>query len=428
MELSSAEDFLAARRRGSGPIVRTAVALLLLAIWAGLVAPVLPLVGRGGDAASLAVAGRLVAEDRSELLYARAPDRLAVDHPAWRGEAAEMGYSWRLYPYLYPPLVAYAAAPVSSWAELPLIRAGMLALTLCAAALSVLIAARCWSPDLLIPGWVIGVAAAAALSWPFMSQLIALNLQPLVMLAILGAIAGAQAGRPALAGTALALAAAVKVTPAALVLYWLASRRYAEAAWFFIAGAGLAALGLTLAGTPLHLDWIAGMRELGRSIVPAAPNRSVAALLYGAVYGLEPAADGLPLYPLPAWIAMACAGFGVAGLGLCLWGARRSRHRPAADAAGQVALVLVTILATPLAWSHYYLILVPAAMVWTGLVGLTSRSVAALAMLAILISEPVARAAGAVAEPAIPAGFEPLAALILLTLLLGARRRYFRTP
>jgi hypothetical protein len=173
---------------------------------------------------------------------------------------------------------------------------------------------------------------------------------------------------------------------------------------------------------------IASVRELGQSIVPAAPNRSVAALLYGAAYGLEPSVEGLPLRPLPAWIAMACAGFGVAGLGLCLWGARRSRHRPAADAAGQIALVLVTILATPLAWSHYYLILVPAAMVWTGLVGLTSRSVAALAMLAILISEPVARAAGAVAEPAIPAGFEPLAALILLTLLLGARRRYFRTP
>jgi hypothetical protein len=425
MQLTSAEEFLAARRRGSGPLVRTTVALLLIAIWVGLVAPVLPLIGRGGDAASLAIAGRLIAEDRPETLFARSPDRLSVENPAWEAEAREMGYSWRLYPYLYPPLIAFAATP-ASLAELPLIRASMLALTLCAAALSVLIAARCWSPELLIPGWMIGTIAGAALSWPFMSQLIALNLQPLVMLAILGAIAAAQAGRAALAGTALALATAVKIAPAALVLYWLATRRYAEAAWFLIASAGLLALGLILAGMPLHLDWIAGMRELGQSIVPAAPNRSLAALLYGAAYGLEPSGEGLPLRPLPAWIAAACACVGIVGSALCLWGARRSRHRPAADAAGQIALILVTILATPLAWSHYFLILVPAAMVWTGLVGLTSRSVAVVALLAILISEPVTRAAAAAAEPAIPAAFEPVAGLVLLALLLRARRRYFR--
>jgi alpha-1,2-mannosyltransferase len=425
MDVTSAEEFLAARRRGSGPLVRTTVALLLIAIWVGLVAPVLPLIGRGGDAASLAIAGRLIAEDRPEALFARSPDRLSVEDPAWEAEAREMGYSWRLYPYLYPPLIAFAATP-ASLAELPLIRASMLALTLCAAALSVLIAARCWSPELLIPGWMIGAIAGAALSWPFMSQLIALNLQPLVMLAILAAIAAAQAGRAALAGTALALATAVKVTPAALVLYWLATRRYAEAAWFVIASAGLLALGLILAGMPLHLDWIAGMRELGQSIVPPAPNRSLAALLYGAAYGLEPSGEGLPLRPLPAWIAAVCACVGIVGSAFCLWGARRSRHRPAADAAGQIALILVTILATPLAWSHYFLILVPAAMVWTGLVGLTSRSVAVVALLAILISEPVARAAAAAAEPAIPAAFEPIAALVLLALLLRARRRYFR--
>jgi hypothetical protein len=38
----------------------------------------------------------------------------------------------------------------------------------------------------------------------------------------------------------------------------------------------------------------------------------------------------------------------------------------------------------------------------------------------------VARAAAAAAEPAIPAAFEPVAGLVLLALLLRARRRYFR--
>ena len=430
MDVSSAEqEFLAARRRGSGPLVRSTVALLLFVIWAGLIAPALPLLGRGGDAASLAVAGRLIAEERPDLLYSRLPDRLAVDDPAWQAEARKMGYSWRLYPYLYPPLIAYAAAPASG-ADLPLIRAAMLALTTCAVAMSVLISARCWAPELLIPGWLIGVIAGAALSWPFISQLIALNLQPLVMLAILAAIAAAQAGRPALAGSALALAAAVKVTPAVLVLYWLVTRRHAEAIWFFIAGAGLVALGLVLAGAPLHLDWVRSMQELGQSIVPTEQNRSIAALLYGMAYGLEPSAEGLPLRPLPAWLQAACALAGLAGVALCLWGAPRSRHRPAADAAGQIALILVTVLATPLAWSHYFLILVPAAMVWTGLVGLTSRSVSVIALIAILISEPVTRVASAAAEwgwPAVLAGFEPLAALMLLVLLLRARRRYFRS-
>ena len=83
MQVTSAEEFLAARRRGSGPLVRTTVALLLIAIWVGLVAPVLPLIGRGGDAASLAIAGRLIAENRPESLFARSPDRLSVEDPAW---------------------------------------------------------------------------------------------------------------------------------------------------------------------------------------------------------------------------------------------------------------------------------------------------------------------------------------------------------
>jgi hypothetical protein len=429
VEIQGTEALLARRNRPrltAGGLLRAAI-VVGLALWCAFALPLLLQVGKGGDAVSLAVAGRLVAEGETGALYAQDQDRLAVGDPAWTAEAAELGYEGRIYPYLYPPLIAWLAAPL---AELGLMQAKLVLLGLTCASLvsALIIAVRSWAPDLLRSGGTLGLAVAALLSWPLATQVMSINLQPVVILAIVIAVAAAQSGRSALAGVALAVAAAVKLTPAILVLYWIATRRFACAAWFLGAGAVLLAVALAVAGAELHLEWLARMQELAGAIVPTKQNRSLAGLLYGIAYGLEGTEAGLPLQPLPGWIKVASAALGVAGAAWCLLDASKARRRPAADAAGQLALVLVATMAAPLAWDHYFLILAVAGVVWFRLSGANLTARWLMAVLAVAVSQPVAIAAAVAApqewQPWLT-GFEAFAALALIALLLTARRRYF---
>ncbi len=423
MQEAAGAAIVVGRRRGSVAALRRLTVPLILLLWCVLSASYAPLLWRGGDAASLAIAGRLIAEGHADALYTQTPDMLAVDDPAWIAAAATLGYDWRLYPYLYPPFLAVLAAPATGL-QFVLFKAVLLTLTLAALAGAILLSARSWAPSLLAPPPLLALLAAISVSWPMATQLVALNLQPLVLLAIVIAIGAAQSDRPVLAGIALALAAAVKLTPAVLVLYWLVTRRFACAAWYLIASAALLFLGLALAGAPLHLAWIDRMQELAQGIVPTAHNRSLAGLLYGIVHGLEPGSAGLPIRPMPSWLDSALIVTVLSGAMFCLIGAQRSRRHSAADAAGQTALLLVAMLGTPLAWSHYFLVLAVAAVVWIGLVGVTSRSVAVLVGVAIVLSQPVALAWAESVGP----GLEPLMAVLFVVLLLDARRRYCQAP
>ncbi|HEX6103757.1 MAG TPA: glycosyltransferase family 87 protein [Alphaproteobacteria bacterium] len=413
-------------RLTAGGLLRAAI-VVGLALWCAFALPLLLQVGKGGDAVSLAIAGRLVAGGETTALYAQDEARLAVGDSAWTVEADELGYAGRIYPYLYPPLIAWLAAPLDM---LGLMQAKLvlLGLTCASLAFALLIAVRSWAPDLLRSGGTLGLAVAVLLSWPLATHVMSINLQPVVILAIVIAVAAAQGGRSALAGVALAVAAAIKLTPAILILYWIATRRFACVAWFLGASAALLALGVAVAGVDLHLEWLQRMQELAGAIIPTKQNRSLAGLFYGIAYGLEGTEAGLPLHPLPGWIKAASAVLAVAGAAWCLLDSSKARRRPAADAAGQIALILVAMMAAPLAWDHYFLILAVAGVIWFRLSGANLPPRALMILMAVSVSQPVAVAAAVAApeswQPWVT-GFESFAALALIALLLTARRRYF---
>jgi alpha-1,2-mannosyltransferase len=397
-----------------------------LALWCALAVSLFMQVGKGGGAASLAIAGRLVAEQQAEALYAQADGAFAVHDPAWAARAAELGYDDRIHPFLHPPLLAYLAVPLG---ELRLYEAKltMLALTFAALALAMLVAVRSWAPDLTRSGGTLALAAAVLLSWPLAAQVMSLGLQPLALLAVVLAIAAAQSGRSPIAGAALAVAATVKLTPAILILYWIATRRFAAVAWFLGASATLLAAGIYVAGADLHLQWLARLQELAGAILPTPQNRSLAGLLYGFAHGPGGVA-GFALHPLPGWIEASMILTGLAGAAWCLLDASKARRRPAADAAGQLALLLVAVMAAPLAWADSFLILAIAGVIWLRLSGATVPARGLMMLIAIAVSQPLA-ILGALCAPdgsqAWLTGFEPFAGLALVALLLRARRRYF---
>jgi alpha-1,2-mannosyltransferase len=405
-----------------------AAMVLGLVLWCALAVPLLMQAGKGGGAVSLTIAGRLVAAEQAHALFALDEGVLAVSDRAWSAQAAQLGHDGPIQPYLHAPLIAWLAVPLALLDAMQA-KLALLALGFAATALTLLVAARSWAPDLTRPGGALALAAGVLLSWPLAAEVMDLTLEPIALLAAVIAIAAAQSGRSAIAGPALAAAAALTLTPAILVLYWIATRRFACVLWFLGASAALLAVGLCVAGPEAHLQWLARMQELAGVIVPSPYNGSLAGLLFGATYeGPRVTESGVALQTLPGWIGAVTLASGVVGAAWCLLDASKARRRPAADAAGQVALLLVALMTAPAAWAHSFLILAVAGVIWLRLSGATLPAVGLMILIAVAISQPIAIATAlAISEGwrAWLTGSASFAALAMIALLLTARRRYF---
>jgi alpha-1,2-mannosyltransferase len=150
-------------------------------------------------------------------------------------------------------------------------------------------------------------------------------------------------------GALTGLAAAVKLTPAAFVLFFLLRRDYKAAATAAVSFAAATAAGLALAGRDSVRYWTGIVFQTGRIGDPAhAANQCLQAVLARA--GLDP-------HTLPgtaAWLALSALVLVVACLGM--------RH---ALAASQDTLALslnafAALLISPMSWSHHWVWCVPA--------------------------------------------------------------------
>jgi hypothetical protein len=378
---------------------------------------------RGSDLVPLIIAARLAWRGLDTALYARSAESLRVDDPAWLEEAAAIGYDGLLYPFMYPPLVAHALAPLAPL-DFTTLRAVAAVLEVAALAAAIGLAAWQWNRDWLRPWPLFLIFLGLALSVPVYTGSAAMNVQPLVVLIAVVAMVASQRDRPALAGIALALAALVKITPAALVLYWLASKRHAAAAWFAGAFAGLMATGVAVAGVDAHLRFFESLVALTRSFVPIPWNQGLPVLLYS--FGAElVGVETMRLVAVPQWISLANAVAAIGALGAVVFGARRHRDTPVADAAGMAAALLIVTMTSTVAWSHYYAFLAIPVLIWGGIVRSGSVRCALPVVAAVLVSVPFMLAGRWLAEIT-GARFlfasELAAAALLLAGLLGARR------
>ena len=149
-------------------------------------------------------------------------------------------------------------------------------------------------------------------------------------------------------GALTGLAAALKLTPAAFVLFFVLRRDYRAAAWAGVSFAAVTAAGFVLAGPDSARYWTAIVFQTGRPGSPAtATNQCLQAVLARA--GLDP-------HTLPgaaAWLLLSA---------LVLVAAWRGMRY--ALAAGQVCLALslnafAALLISPVSWSHHWVWCVP---------------------------------------------------------------------
>ena len=244
-------------------------------------------------------------------------------------------------PFTYPPIAAVVLAPL---ALLPMTAAGTVltvgSIALAAVVLGVFL--RRLAGPAVEPVWAAGWLLPPALLLEPVRTTLAYGQVNIVLMALVTLdclTAEPRWPRGALTG----LAAAVKLTPLAFVLFFLLRRDYRAAATAAGTFAAATAAGFALAGPDSARYWTAAVFQTGRIGGPAtATNQSIQAVLARA--GLDP-------HTLPgaaAWLALSALVVMVACRGI--------RY---ALAASQDCLALslnafAALLISPVSWSHHW--------------------------------------------------------------------------
>jgi alpha-1,2-mannosyltransferase len=249
-------------------------------------------------------------------------------------------------PFSYPPVAAVLLSPLSL---LPMAVAGTL-LTLLSAGLTAVVLrvflAAAWPPA----GRGKGAAAWRAVGWLLPAALV---LEPVrntinygqvnvLLMALVAAdclVPGGRWPRGALVG----LAAAVKLTPAAFVLFFLLRRDYRAARTAALSFCVAAAAGFALAWQDSVRYWTSVVFQSGRPGNPAyTANQSIEAVLARAGLATHSPAG------LVAWLAASA----VVVLLACL-GMRHALDR-SRDAWALSLNALAGLLVSPISWSHHW--------------------------------------------------------------------------
>jgi alpha-1,2-mannosyltransferase len=249
-------------------------------------------------------------------------------------------------PFTYPPIAAVVLAPL---ALLPMTAAGAVltvgSVVLAAVVLGVFLrrlagraAGSLWAAGWLLPPALLLEPVRSTLAYGQIN----IVLMALVTLDCL--TAGPRWPRGALTG----LAAALKLTPAAFVLFFLLRRDYRAAATAAVSFAAVTAAGFVLAGPDSVRYWTAIVFQTGRiGGSAAATNQSIQAVLARA--GLDP-------HTLPgaaAWLMLSA---------VVVVAAYRGMRYALAASQDCLALSLnafAALLISPVSWSHHWVWCVP---------------------------------------------------------------------
>lgn len=333
--------------------------------------------------------------------------------PAW--EAAHPGED--LYPYLYPPLWAALAAPVTAHLPFETLAGVMRVLNALMLAGTLGLAWRVTGARLPFP--VFAMLGALILSQTFAGSLALMENQPQIAVSflVLLALDRLKAGAATAAGAALALAAALKVYPVLFALLWLATGERRATAAFALAGAALAALSVGLAGWALHETFLATLASIANTV-----------LLTPVSYGLTPAvaqiaARGAFVYQEAAhggWLVMALPPVANAlarALLLAVLAALALAMRRAAPAdrwalLWPAALLAVSLLG-PLSWAYHYIPALACAPVLLDRLGARAGGVA----LALVVLPLSTLGAGLALDAGLPAEHLQIAGTLALSAL-----------
>lgn len=256
-------------------------------------------------------------------------------------------------PFTYPPFAAIALAPLSM---LPMAAAALLTVvSVASAAVALRVVLRGLAGRGGGTWWTVAWLLPPALALEPLRATLSFGQVNLLLLALVAADCLARDPRwPR--GALTGLAAAVKLTPATFVLYFLLRRDYRAAGTAGLSFAVATAAGFALAGRDSVRYWAGTVLHAGRIGNPAyAGNQSVLAVLARA--GIAPYSPG----GTAVWLALCAAVTGLACRGM------RRALAAAQDCWALSLNALAALLISPVSWSHHWVWCLPVLLTLTAL-------------------------------------------------------------
>jgi len=321
----------------------------------------------GDDLASSYIAGRIVNTEDQSRLYNHDPVRYNVlGDEVLDSIACDAGFEGFLHPYVQTPLWALAVRPAAT--RLCFAEFRLLFLLLNAAALTgiIFLTAEMWAPRFRNPLLLACFLVVFVFFQPLRYTLFLSQTHPIFLFLTLLAVFLAGTGRNLLAGLVLALAAIVKISPGLLVVYWLMTGRYRASVSFLLWSAGFTALMLLTIETDTIRCYFSQLDRISSILLTALNNQSLAAFVSDL--------SGGPANRLYNW-RMNSLPFGMKCIFSCLTlfliiilaRLRAGLDRNASFWEGLLVsgVLVATTLFMPIAWTHYFIILVIPLMVLT---------------------------------------------------------------
>ena len=215
--------------------------------------------------------------------------------------------------------------------------------------LSITVGYLAWTAEelKLRPGWAVVGTVSLLLSMPLLTTLSLGQIYPILALGLVAAWIADRHGRPIAAGSALGLVITLKPSLAPVLLWPLVRRRWGMFGASIASGAAAILVGAIVVGPGATLDWLRFVASRGidevwtNASLPGQADR---------LFRENEFAEPIALLP---WMVPAAL---VLGIGLVLLTAARTRRDPET---GLWALVAASLLASPVAWENYLVLLGP---------------------------------------------------------------------
>ncbi|MEV6278544.1 glycosyltransferase 87 family protein [Nocardia sp. NPDC051832] len=337
MNSSTARDASKSPDRRYGPVVWLVPALLAVVAYLFLTVPIWPVQAASG--------GVPITGDFIDLQVYRLGVEALRDGGNMYGQLPETNAGISL-PFIYPPFAALVLGP---FALLPWDPAAFLFFVSSVAALAVtlyLVARRIWPARDQLRTALYATACAVPLAMVLEPVWATLNFGQVNLLLMALVAADVLARKPKWRrGMLIGLAAAIKLTPAAFVLYFLVKKDYKSALTAAVTGAVATLLSFAILPKASVEYWFHGMGNVsGLSGSSFHTNQSIQAVL--ARFGIEK-----PLFTI-LWLAISAL-----LLVLVVVAMRRTLDFPPLALAINAVF---TLLVSPISWSHHWVMIAPA--------------------------------------------------------------------
>jgi hypothetical protein len=309
---------------------------------------------------------RVLAGGGQQHLYAHDPVLFNHVYDSFWDAAKKAGglpLDYNTPPYVQTPLWAWALEPVCTRMSFQSFVWMFLGLTLVGFASTIGVVARYWAPRLFHPGWIAVVCVALYPTEAFQYSLHLVQTHVLFVFLMVAALTLAGRGRPVWGGLLLAVAAAVKITPGFLLIYWLIQRNWKAAASFVFWSIAIGVVTLLVAGPKLSLEYLHTLSRASNLLLVAFNNQSFAAWWMGRSY---PASELFVWHtfnmPMGMKVISTALSLGSATIGGWMDRASTAKTAGAMPWFGAAFAIVGTMIFAPIAWSHYSVVLVIPAM------------------------------------------------------------------